>query len=119
MQGQSEFFTQRSWPRWLIWLYLHFNRYASEKLPCAQKRYLDETKRLYGALEIRLTGREYLAGTGKGKYSLADIKTFPWVKTHQHACIETLDEWPNLKAGLERAVAREASESGAKVGGYD
>ncbi|KAJ2931658.1 hypothetical protein H1R20_g5440, partial [Candolleomyces eurysporus] len=83
------------------------------------EEYLDETKRLYGVLEIRLTGREYLAGAGKGKYSLADIKTFPWVKTHQHACIETLDEWPNLKAWLEQALAREASESGAKVGGYN
>lgn len=40
--------------------------------------YLDETKRLYGVLEIRLSGRDYLAGEGNGKYSLADIKAFPW-----------------------------------------
>ncbi|KAJ2931657.1 hypothetical protein H1R20_g5441, partial [Candolleomyces eurysporus] len=96
----------------------HFNKYAPEKIPYAQKRYVDETKRLYGVLEIRLTGREYLAGAGKGKYSLADIKAFPWVKIHAHASIETLDEWPNLKAWLERCVAREASESGAKVGPF-
>ena len=70
-------------------------------------------------LEIRLAGREYLAGTGKGKYSLADIKAFPWVKVHPYASIETLDEWPNLKAWLARCVAREASESGAKVGGFN
>ena len=41
--------------------------------------YLDETKRLYGVLEIRLKeGREYLAGPGKGVYSLADANAFGW-----------------------------------------
>ena len=41
--------------------------------------YLDETKRLYNVLEIRLAAdRDYLAGPGKGKYSLADLKAFCW-----------------------------------------
>jgi len=38
MQGQSNY----------------FNRFAPEDIPYAKKRYLDETKRLYGVLEIRL-----------------------------------------------------------------
>lgn len=94
----------------------HFNVYAKEKLPYAQQRYLDETKRLYGVLEIRLKNRDYLAGDGKGKYSLADIKAFPWVKIHAHAQIPTLDEFPGVKAWVERCVEREASKSGALVG---
>ena len=43
-------------------------------------RYRNETLRVYGVLEIHLSGKytgqtkEYLAGKGAGKYSVADIK---------------------------------------------
>lgn len=40
--------------------------------------YLEETKRLYGVLEIRLKERDWLAGPGAGVYSIADINVFPW-----------------------------------------
>jgi len=40
--------------------------------------YTEEVRRLFGVLEIRLKGRDYLAGPGKGKYTLADMKAFPW-----------------------------------------
>jgi len=51
---------------------------APEEIPYTKKRYLDETKRLYGVVEIRLENRKYLAGSGEGKYSIADIKAVPW-----------------------------------------
>ena len=38
--------------------------------------YLDECKRLHGVLEIRLKDRDWLAGSGAGVYSIADINTF-------------------------------------------
>ncbi|KAG6841970.1 hypothetical protein C0991_004461 [Blastosporella zonata] len=39
--------------------------------------YTDETERLYGVLELRLAERDYLAGKGKGKYTIADINAHP------------------------------------------
>lgn len=95
----------------------HFRNVAPEDIPYAKNRYLDETKRLYGVLEIRLgegDGRDYLAGAGRGKYSLADIKAFSWyvsewisitqmgcsyarvVRLHAGSGI-TLDQWPSVE----------------------
>lgn len=75
----------------------HFLRFAPEDIPYAKKRrfpeaqntnlkinlpcvlgYLDETERLYGVLQLRLGDRDFLAGGGNGRYSIADINAFPW-----------------------------------------
>ncbi|KAG8805339.1 glutathione S- transferase, nitrogen catabolite repression regulator, partial [Serendipita sp. 400] len=82
--------------------------------PYAIERYINETKRLYSVLEIRLNGREYLAGPGKGTYSIADINAFPWVNGHK-TVTETLDNWPSVKAWVERIRAREQVQTGLKV----
>ncbi|KAJ3485037.1 hypothetical protein NLI96_g5227 [Meripilus lineatus] len=89
----------------------HFNKFAPEKLPYAIKRYLDETKRLYGVLEIRLSDRDWLAGPGRGKYSIADINVFPWVRIHGFTGVESLDEFPNLKAWVARIDERPAVQA--------
>jgi len=93
----------------------HFNRAAPEDIPYAKKRYIDETKRLYGVLQIRLKDREYLAGPGKGTYSIADINALPWVRVHAYAGIDSLDEWPAVKAWVARAEARPAFMEGVNV----
>jgi len=98
----------------------HFVKFAREDIPYGKKRYLDETRRLYGVLEIRLSqdgGRDYLAGQGKGKYSLADIKAVGWVRIFAYVGIaETLDEWPHVKAWVERCQSRAPLQAGLKVG---
>lgn len=94
----------------------HFNRFAPEDIPYGKKRYLDETKRLYSVLETRLADRDWLAGPGRGKYSIADIKTFPWVRIHVFAGIDSLDEWPNVKKWLARAEERPGAKAGLLVG---
>lgn len=40
--------------------------------------YINETRRLYNVLEIGLKDRDYLAGPGRGKYTVADLKPFTW-----------------------------------------
>jgi len=98
----------------------HFFRYAPEKIPYGINRYITETKRLYGVLEIRLSengGREYLAGPGKGKYSIADINVFGWVRAWKWCGIESLDFCPHVEAWLGRVAARPAVEIGVTVPG--
>lgn len=98
----------------------HFTKAAPEKLPYAITRFHNETLRVYGVLEIHLSGkytgepREYLAGNGKGKYSVADIKTWPWIKGWERSGF-TKDEvaaFPHLLAWIDRIAERPAVQRG-------
>lgn len=70
----------------------HFTQYAPEKIPYAIDRYVKETERLYGVLERRLEGREYMAG----EYSIADMASYPWIVPHERQG-QNLDDYPNIK----------------------
>jgi GST-like protein len=82
----------------------HFGIYASEKLPCAINRFVNETNRLYGVFDKRLADREYLAGD----YSLADIASYPWIIPHARQC-QNLDDFPHLKRWFAAIQARPAT----------
>ena len=69
----------------------HFRRAAKEEVPYGIERYTKETRRLWGVLDKRLDGREYLAS----EYSIADIATFPWTARYEWQGVE-LDEFPNV-----------------------
>ncbi len=83
----------------------HFSRYASEKIPYAIDRYVKETNRLYGVLDRRLAGREFVAGA----YSIADIAAYPWIVPHE-AQGQNLEDFPNLKRWFEAIKARPATQ---------
>lgn len=70
----------------------HFNNYAPEKIPYAIERYVKETERLYGVLDERLAGREFIAGA----YSIADMACYPWIVPHERQK-QNLDDFKNLK----------------------
>ncbi|KAG8988120.1 glutathione S- transferase, nitrogen catabolite repression regulator [Tulasnella sp. JGI-2019a] len=96
----------------------HFFRFASEKIPYGINRYIAETKRLYSVLELRLKSRDYLAGDGKGKFSIADINGFPWVRSHTLIGIteeELAKDYPGVDAWLKRIEARPAVYAGLGV----
>jgi glutathione S-transferase len=102
----------------------HFTRAAPEKIPYAIERFRNETLRVYGVLEIQLsgkytgTGREYLAGNGKGKYSVADIKTWPWVKGWEKSGFteEDMKPFPHLRKWVDRIAERDAVQRGIGEG---
>ncbi|MFC3531691.1 glutathione S-transferase N-terminal domain-containing protein [Vogesella facilis] len=80
----------------------HFLRYAPEPVPYAQKRYHDETLRLYGVLDRQLATQHYVAGA---HYSIADIAIYPWVARH---------EWHHVELAAFPQVARWYAELGAR-----
>ena len=88
----------------------HFRRYAPEKIPYAIERYTNEAARLYGVLDKRLEGREYLVGD----YSIADMANYPWLRSHE-AQGQDLNDFPNVKRWYEAIGARPAVQRGVEV----
>lgn len=91
-----------------------FVRFISEKIPFAMQRYVGETERLYGILDTRLQQREFVIGPDKGKFSIADIALLGWVNRAE-ACTVSLDQFPAVKAWLERCWKREGVQAGFSV----
>jgi GST-like protein len=81
----------------------HFRVYASEKVAYGIERYTKETTRLYGVFDKRLRGRSFIADD----YSIADIAAYPWVLSWEKQG-QVLDDFPRIKAWLERISARDA-----------
>jgi GSH-dependent disulfide-bond oxidoreductase len=89
----------------------HFRNYAPEKIPYAITRYVNELHRLYGVMNRRLEGRDYLADA----YSIADIACFPWAKGWERQG-QDISEFPNVAAWLARIEARPAVQRAWPVG---
>lgn len=82
----------------------HFAVFAPEKVPYAINRYVTETARLYGVLDRRLAGRDFLAGD----YSVADMACYPWIVPHERQS-QKLEDFPNLKRWFEAIRTRPAT----------
>ncbi len=83
----------------------HFAHYAPEKLPYAIDRYTKETSRLYGVLNKRLTGRDFVLGK---QYSIADMAAYPWILPERQG--QDIDEFPSLKRWHAAIRARPATQ---------
>ncbi|KAF2763047.1 glutathione S-transferase [Pseudovirgaria hyperparasitica] len=97
-----------------------FSRNAKDN-EVAINRFKNEVLRIYGVLELHLSGKytgqakEYLAGKGAGKYSVADISTWPWLDSwHKMDQItqEDMDNFPHLQKWIERIGQRPAVKRG-------
>ncbi|MEQ6289688.1 glutathione binding-like protein [Vogesella sp. GCM10023246] len=91
----------------------HFLRYAPEPVPYAQKRYHDETLRLYGVLDKQLAEQRYVVGDN---YSIADIAIYPWAARHEWHHVE-LAAFPQVARWYAEVGARPAVQRGMAVPG--
>ena len=83
----------------------HFAVYAPEKLPYAIDRYVKETSRLYGVLNKRLLGRDFICGK---QYTIADMAAYPWIIPHRQG--QDMADFPELARWHAAIKARPATE---------
>jgi GST-like protein len=92
----------------------HFRVYAPEKIDYAITRYTNEAKRLYAVIDKQVGQSAYLAGD---EYSIADIATYPWLRSAQNQGIDWAD-FPNAKHWFDeidnRPAVKRALESFAE-----
>ncbi|WP_292933836.1 glutathione binding-like protein [Noviherbaspirillum sp.] len=89
----------------------HFRIYAPEKIEYAINRYTNEAKRLYGVIDRQLSKNAYLAGD---EYTIADIATFPWLRSWKNQGIDW-DDYPNAKRWFDEISERPAVMRGVEV----
>ena len=111
--------------QWLMWQmgglgpmfgqFGHFFKFMAGKVsdPYPTERYLNETKRLLKVLNDRLDGRDYVMGDD---LTIADIAIFPWINTlvgfYGAGEAVGIQNFPNVQAGLDRFLARDAVQRG-------
>jgi GST-like protein len=89
----------------------HFLFQPKEVVPYGQKRYKDETLRLYGVLDRRLAEAPYMAGDF---YSIADVATYPWIARFERHQVD-LGDFANVKRWFDTVGARLAVRKGMAV----
>ena len=90
----------------------HFIKYAKEDVPYGKMRYGNEANRLYGVLDRRLNGRDFVVGDA---LTIADIAILPWTKTYHNQHVD-IDEYPHVKAWRARLFDRPAFARAYEVG---
>ena len=88
----------------------HFVKFNPGKSPYAEERYRKENIRIYGVLEERLKGRDYLCEN----YSIVDIATWPWISRYEFQDMN-LTDYPRLKDWYLRIAERPAVIKGYAV----
>ena len=81
----------------------HFNRVAPDDQVYGRSRFTAEVRRLYGVLNTRLEGREFVMGD----YSIVDMNIWPWTARHEWQKVD-LGEFPNVERWFNAIGARPA-----------
>ena len=92
----------------------HFVKYNPGKAAYAEERYSKEAARLYGVLDRRLEGRDFIAGEWQGVYSIADMAAWPWISRFEWQGMD-LAAFPNVRDWYLRIAERPAVQRGYDV----
>jgi GST-like protein len=101
---------------------VHFTRYAPPGNDYSVSRYTSEVRRVFGVLETRLAQAPFLGGS---EYSIADIATWPWIRTSRTIypwlveaaeAGDALAPWPALGRWFRGIEARAAVQRGVVSG---
>ncbi len=95
----------------------HFVKYNKGKSEYSEERYSTEAHRLYKVLNTRLEGRDFVAGEGKGEYTIADISIWPWISRFDWQEVD-LNEYKNVKDWYVRIAERPGVQRGYHVPKY-
>lgn len=95
----------------------HFVKYNAGQHPYSEERYAKEGRRLYGVLDRRLEGRDYIAGDGRGAYTIADMASWPWISRFDWQQID-LNDFPNVRDWYLRIAERPAVQHGYRIPKY-
>lgn len=113
--------------QWLMWQMAgqgpmlgqvhHFVKYNPGRAPYAEDRYRAEAARLYKVLDTRLSDRDFIAGEGRGAYSIADMACWPWVSRFEWQQVDLAD-FPAVRDWYLRIAERDAVQRGYHVPKY-
>lgn len=92
----------------------HFVKYNPGKSEYSEQRYTAEALRLYSVLDCKLDGREFIAGAGRGEYSITDMAVWPWVSRFDWQKID-LNQFKNVRDWYVRIAGRPAVQKGYQV----
>jgi len=119
--GGDEYWRMVEWLMWqmgglgpMLGQLHHFVKYNKGKSEYGEQRYSTEASFLYGVLNRRLEGRDYIAGHGVGMYSIADMACWPWVSRFEWQEIN-LNDFPNVRDWYLRIAYRPATQAGYSV----
>lgn len=85
----------------------HFVKYNKGVSEYSEERYTKEMNRLYGVLDERLEGREFIVD----QYSIVDCGCFPWIARWNWQ-EQDLNKFPNVKRWFLEIAARPAVQRG-------
>lgn len=96
----------------MIGQFHHFLSSAPQKIDYALERYRDESRRLLAVIDAQLANSSYLVG---GEYTIADIATWPWVRSWQFTVRQTLADFPAVARWFAMLEQRPAVQRAMQI----